>query len=56
MDFTLLSHQIAPLQDSAAISPLLQSPNKGIFCIKVIYFDKIVANYMTIITKMFLHS
>ena len=30
MDFTLLSHQIALLQGSAATSPLLQSPNKGI--------------------------
>lgn len=30
MNFTLLSHQIAPLQGSAATSPLLQSSNKGI--------------------------
>ena len=53
MDFTLLSHQIAPLQGSAATSPLLQSPHKGIkkhipcnvrvprhFVLKVIYFGK----------------
>ena len=40
MDFTLLSHQIAPLQGSAATSSLLQSTHKGIFCIKVIYFGK----------------
>ena len=40
MDFTLLSHQIALLQGSAAMSPLLQSTHKGIFCIKVIYFCK----------------
>jgi len=30
MDFILLSHQIAPLQGSAATSPLLQSTHKGI--------------------------
>ena len=30
MAFTLLNHQIAPLQGSAATSSLPQSPNKGI--------------------------
>lgn len=40
MDFTLFSHQNALLQGSAAMSPLPQSPHKGICCIKVIYFGK----------------
>ena len=40
MDFTLLNHQIALLQGSAAMSPLPQSPHKGIICIEVIYFGK----------------